>query len=132
RLRKLLANATPGPWRVDQDGYDTFVFGCGPVHDYSAPGGPRSYGEAADRAMADGELIAEAVNALPALLDAVEQRLDGANEVVACDLCGAPRVSTCVRCGERYATTAEAVACEKAEVPLGRNEPHSWRECAEQ
>lgn len=68
-LEWLLAMASPGPWEADHEGYDTFAFGCGPVHDYSAPGGPLDWVSAKARAKIDGALIAAMRNALPGLLE---------------------------------------------------------------
>ena len=58
QLRELLANATPGPWGVERDGMEP--------SSWVTPHGAFSHHDP------DNELIAAAVNALPALLDIAE------------------------------------------------------------
>lgn len=58
-LRELLAKATPGPWQS----IDNVIFSV-------EPGGPHPL----EGNCADGALIVAAINALPALLDAAEDR----------------------------------------------------------
>jgi hypothetical protein len=69
-LRRLLADATPGPWEIDDDGLDRGIWG-------------RSGSVVVATQIEDGQdaaLIAAAVSALPELLDAAEraQMLDDA------------------------------------------------------
>jgi hypothetical protein len=74
RLRALLAEATPGPWRFGDAHPDELV-----VADSMTLAGATTvvcYGEPDDEGKADAALIAAAVNALPALLDVAEAARD--------------------------------------------------------
>jgi hypothetical protein len=85
RLRELLGKATPGPWRVKttgnignqieaQSGRKTWERDDGwrSVAGFQYCGPSENYYEQAEVAAATGELIAAAVNALPALLALAE------------------------------------------------------------
>jgi len=82
RLRALLAEATPGPWRLDERIGIVAVY-AGPLRNclageefvHSANGtwvGDPGHWEMDPQRVATATLIIEAVNALPALLDVVE------------------------------------------------------------
>ena len=85
RLRELLAKATPGPWRVKttgnignqieaQSGLRSWERddGMRSVCGFQYCGSSQNYYEQKEVTAATGELIAEAVNALPALLALAE------------------------------------------------------------
>lgn len=70
KLRALLAAATPQPWEVDYNGHRA------ETPPFIRPEPATGYTIADEQACItpdDAELIAEAVNALPELLDAVEE-----------------------------------------------------------
>ena len=89
RLRELLAKATPGPWRVKttgnignqieaQSGLRSWERddGMRSVCGFQYCGSSQNYYEQKEVTAATGELIAEAVNALPALLALAETVMD--------------------------------------------------------
>lgn len=80
-LRRLLAEATPGPWSANAwYGEDGGWCAVGPLHEFEKEdeGGPDGYSQDEpgspphQRAKRDGELIAAMRNALPALLTEAE------------------------------------------------------------
>jgi len=84
-LRELLEKATPGPW-AEHTHYCSFdysasrAFGAGPDHlaKHSGCAIPDDH----PQAITDAQLIAAAVNTLPALLDRVEELEDAASELL--------------------------------------------------
>ena len=92
RLRELLAKATPGPWRVKttgnignqieaQSGLRSWERddGMRSVCGFQYCGSSQNYYEQKEVTAATGELIAEAVNALPALL-ALAEAVEGGEQ----------------------------------------------------
>ena len=71
KLRRLLSAATPGPWVVDDEGDDVAVIvDDGDEFTFIQIAADLHQG---DNGLTDARLIAAAVNALPALLDAAEE-----------------------------------------------------------
>lgn len=72
RLRELLANATPGPWQFDGCSLSDFgrEYPCSMSMEWIAN---TFDGDEDPREKENGTLIAEAVTALPALLDLIER-----------------------------------------------------------
>lgn len=78
RLRKALAMATPGPWRIYHSGAPrTISADYGDINCIIAhtSAGKRAWA-AAPHGEANAALIVATVNALPALLDLIEQHLE--------------------------------------------------------
>ena len=73
RLRELEAKATPGPWRVHDDGAVRLFVIQRPAVWLEAIEDNRNVHPAVDCREQDATLIAEARNALPAILDALEK-----------------------------------------------------------
>ena len=77
KLRAMLANATPVPWRVREDDDPN-----GPIETYITGRTVSGLRVCSPSEPDDAELIAAAINALPRLLDVVEaaERLRAAND----------------------------------------------------
>lgn len=78
RLRELLVKATKGPWLICRSYFNNVETGyhiTGPEHGSVFPICRKQYetGESNEQAQANAALIVEAVNSLPALLDALEE-----------------------------------------------------------
>lgn len=66
RLKKIIAQATPGPWAVNQDGAEEWWYSDTILGEGGAGGALASCTEG------NAELIVTAINALPALLEVAE------------------------------------------------------------
>lgn len=78
RLRELLVKATKGPWLICRSYFNNVETGyhiTGPEHGSVFPICRKQYetGESNEQAQANAALIVEAVNTLPALLDALDE-----------------------------------------------------------
>ena len=104
RLRALLAEATPGPWGLDSEfgGSRGLVIGPLPENTEDPNWTTETVAFEIERD-ADATLIAEAVNALPALLDVAE----AARVYLACDGSG-------VRAPEPWSAPFDAMELGKA------------------
>lgn len=85
RLRELLARATPGPWHTGGEDRAKAVYAGSGEDDYLM-----LLGIGREGFYDDVVLTVEAVNALPALLDALDRRRDEALEEAAQALEGYP------------------------------------------